>query len=410
MSPVNTFVIVGGGLAAGRAAEALRKHGHTGRLVVVGDEPERPYVRPPLSKGYLLGQEERDSIFVHPADWYAHNDVELLLGTRVRAVDARAGAVELDDGGRMSYSRLLLATGSSPRRLAVPGADFENVLYLRRVGDSDRLKAAFTEGARIVVIGDGWIGLETAAAARTAGAEVTVLGHGELPLLKVLGREAAEVFARLHEEHGVRLRPGTEVERITGRGDRADGVLLADGTRLEADAVVVGVGITPNVRLAEEAGLEVRDGIVTDEHLRTSVPGIHAAGDVANAYHPFLDRHVRVEHWANALNQPETAALSMLGQDAVYDRLPYFYTDQYDLGMEYTGYTERGGYDRVVFRGDRDARRFIAFWMSGNRVLAGMNVNVWDVVDPIRALVESRADVDDTLLADPSVPLDSLLT
>ncbi|MET9351833.1 FAD-dependent oxidoreductase [Streptomyces sp. NPDC006617] len=410
MSPVNTFVIVGGGLAAGRAAEALRKHGHTGRLVVIGDERERPYVRPPLSKGYLLGEEERDSIFVHPADWYAHNDVELLLGTGVRAVDAGAGAVELDDGSRMSYSRLLLATGSSPRRLAVPGADFENVLYLRRVGDSERLKAAFTEGARIVVVGDGWIGLETAAAARTAGAEVTVLGHGELPLLKVLGREAAEVFARLHEEHGVRLRPGAEVERITGTGDRADGVLLADGTRLEADAVVVGVGITPNVRLAEEAGLEVRNGIVTDEHLRTSAPGIHAAGDVANAYHPFLDRHVRVEHWANALNQPETAALSMLGEDAVYDRLPYFYTDQYDLGMEYTGYTERGGSDRVVFRGDRDARRFIAFWMSGNRVLAGMNVNVWDVVDPIRALVESRADVDDTLLADASVPLDSLLT
>ncbi|MFH8442981.1 NAD(P)/FAD-dependent oxidoreductase [Streptomyces sp. NPDC018026] len=409
MSPDNTFVIVGGGLAAGRAAEALREHGHTGRLVVIGDERERPYVRPPLSKGYLLGKEERDSIFVHPADWYARNDVELLLGTGVRALDPRAGAVELDDGSRLSYSRLLLATGSSPRRPAVPGADFENVLYLRRVGDSERLKAAFTEGARIVVIGDGWIGLETAAAARTAGAQVTVLGHGELPLLKVLGREAAEVFARLHEEHGVRLRPGVEVERITGTGGRADGVLLADGTRLEADAVVVGVGITPNVRLAEQAGLEVRNGIVTDEHLRTSVPGIHAAGDVANAYHPFLDRHVRVEHWANALNQPETAALSMLGQDAVYDRLPYFYTDQYDLGMEYTGYTEPGGYDRVVFRGDRDARRFIAFWMSGNRVLAGMNVNVWDVVDPIRALVESRAGVDDARLADPAVPLDSLL-
>ncbi|WP_399894339.1 NAD(P)/FAD-dependent oxidoreductase [Streptomyces sp. BBFR51] len=409
MSPASTFVIVGGGLAAGRAAQALREHGHTGPLLVIGDEPERPYIRPPLSKGYLLGKEERDSIFVHPADWYADNDVELLLGTAVRAVDARAKEVALDDGRRVPYARLLLATGSSPRRLRVPGADLENVLYLRRVGDSERLKAAFTEGARIVVVGDGWIGLETAAAARTAGAEVTVLGHAELPLLKVLGREAAEVFAGLHKDHGVQLRPGVEVERITGTGGRADGVLLADGTRLEADAVVVGVGITPNVRLAEEAGLEVRNGIVTDEHLRTSVPDVYAAGDVANAYHPFLERHVRVEHWANALNQPETAALGMLGEDAVHDRLPYFYTDQYDLGMEYTGYTEPGGYDRVVFRGDPGERRFVAFWMSGNRVLAGMNVNVWDVVDPIRALVRSRADVDDTLLADSGVPLDSLV-
>ncbi len=409
VSSVNTFVIVGGGLAAGKAAEALREHGHTGPLLVISDEKEPPYVRPPLSKGYLLGKEERDSIFVHPEEWYAKNAVDLFLGTSVRAVDPLAKEVELDNGRRVSYGGLLLATGSSPRRLRVPGADLGNVLYLRRVGDSERLKAAFTAGARIVVIGDGWIGLETAAAARMAGAQVTVLGHGDLPLMKVLGREAAEVFAQLHTDHGVRLRSRVEVERITGAGGRADGVLLSDGTRLDADAVVVGVGITPNVQLAEQAGLEVRNGIVTDAHLRSSVPGIYAAGDVANAYHPFLDRHVRVEHWANALNQPETAARSMLGQDAVYDRLPYFYTDQYDLGMEYTGYTEADGYDRVVFRGDLDQRRFVAFWMSGRRVLAGMNVNVWDVVDPIRALVQSRTDIDDALLADPEVPLGSLL-
>ncbi|OKK05257.1 NAD(P)/FAD-dependent oxidoreductase [Streptomyces sp. CB02400] len=401
--------MVGGGLAAGRAAQALREHGHTGPLLVIGDERERPYIRPPLSKGYLLGEEERDSIFVHPEDWYAENGVDLLLDTSVRSVDPRAREVELENGRRISYTGLLLATGSSPRRLRVPGADLENVLYLRRVGDSERLRTVFTEGSRIVVIGDGWIGLETAAAARTAGAEVTVLGHSDLPLLKVLGREAAEIFAGLHKDHGVRLLPRVEVERITGTKGRVDGVLLADGTRLAADAVVVGIGITPNVRLAEQAGLEVRNGIVTDEHLRTTAPEIHAAGDVANAYHPFLDRHVRVEHWANALNQPDTAALSMLGQEAVYDRLPYFHSDQYDLGMEYTGFTEPGGYDRVVFRGDTGQRRFIAFWMAGNRVLAGMNVNVWDVVDPIRALVRSRADVDDRLLADPDVPLASLL-
>ncbi|MEI5009542.1 NAD(P)/FAD-dependent oxidoreductase [Streptomyces sp. NPDC087659] len=409
MSPENAFVIVGGGLAAGKAAEALREHGHRGPLVIIGDERERPYIRPPLSKGYLLGKEERDSIFVHPEDWYAEHDVELLLGTSAASVDVRAREVELDGGRRVPYAKLLLATGSSPRRLSVPGADLDNVLYLRRVGDSERLKAAFTEGARIVVIGGGWIGLETAAAARTAGAEVTVLEHAELPLLKVLGREAAEVFAGLHKDHGVDLRPRAEVESITGTDGRVDGVRLADGSRLDADAVVVGIGITPNVRLAQEAGLEVRDGIVTDEHLRTSVADIYAAGDVANAYHPRLGRHLRVEHWANALNQPLTAALSMLGQDAVYERLPYFYTDQYDLGMEYTGYAEPGGYDRVVFRGDVAGREFIAFWMARNRVLAGMSVNVWDVIDPIRALIQAGAGIDEARLSDPGVPLDSLV-
>ncbi|WP_246885045.1 NAD(P)/FAD-dependent oxidoreductase [Streptomyces sp. GESEQ-4] len=309
MSPGNTFVIVGGGLAAGKTAEELRKHGHDGPLLVIGDERERPYIRPPLSKGYLLGKEDRESLHVHPEGWYREHDVELLLGTTVTSVDAHAAEVTLDDGRRVPYAKLLLATGSAPRRLAVPGADLENVLYLRRVGDSERLKAAFTEGARIVVVGGGWIGLETAAAARAAGADVTVLERGELPLLKVLGREAAEVFARLHQDHGVDLRPHARVERITGTGGRVDGVQLADGVHLPADAVVVGVGITPNVRLAEQAGLEVRDGIVTDERLRTSAAGIHAAGDVANAYHPRLGRHLRVEHWTRR-RTPATAGSS----------------------------------------------------------------------------------------------------
>ncbi|MFI8536173.1 NAD(P)/FAD-dependent oxidoreductase [Streptomyces aquilus] len=409
MSRENGFVIVGGGLAAGKAAEELRQQGYDGPLVLIGDEAERPYVRPPLSKGYLLGKEDRESIFVHPENWYRKHDVDLLTGTRVTAVDAHSRQVELTGGRRMSYTKLLLATGSSPRRLTVPGADLDNVLYLRRVGDSERLKAAFTPGARIVIVGGGWIGLETAAAARTAGALVTVLEHSELPLLKVLGREAAEVFADLHRDHGVVLRPHAAVERITGDGTRADGVQLADGTRLPADAVVVGIGITPNVELAEAAGLEVRNGIVTDERLRTSARDVHAAGDVANAYHPRLGRHLRVEHWANALHQPRTAALAMLGKEAAYNRLPYFYTDQYDLGMEYTGYTEPGGYDRVVFRGNPAERRFIAFWLSGDRVLAGMSVNVWKVIDSVRALVESGASVADAALSDPETPLDSLL-
>lgn len=410
MSRDKTFLIVGGGLAAAKAAEELREHGHDGPIVLIGDERDRPYIRPPLSKGYLLGKEKRESIDVHPEGWYWEHGIDLLLGTSVTSVDGNAREVTLEGGRRLPYAKLLLATGSSPRRLSVPGAHLDNVLYLRRVGDSERLKAAFTAGARIVVVSGGWIGLEAAAAARTAGAEVTVLEHSELPLLKILGREAAEVFAGLHKDHGVDLRPRARVERLTGTDGRVDGVLLADGSHLPADAVVVGVGVTPNVRLAEEAGLEVRDGVVTDEYLRTSVPDIHAAGDVANAYHPRLGRHLRVEHWANALHQPRTAALSMLGKDSAYDRLPYFYTDQYDLGMEYTGYTDPGGYDRVVFRGSLDERRFIAFWMSGNRVLAGMSVNVWDVIEPIRSLIESKAGTDDAVLSDARIPLESLLS
>ncbi|MFI9330334.1 NAD(P)/FAD-dependent oxidoreductase [Kitasatospora sp. NPDC052868] len=403
------IVIVGASLGGAKAAEALREAGYRGGIVLIGDEHERPYERPPLSKGYLLGKTPREKIYVHPPQWYGEQDVTLRLGTAVASVDPAAHTVTLADDGRIAYAKLLLTTGSVPRRLPVPGADQEGVLYLRRVGDSDRIKAAVERpGARIAVIGAGWIGLETAAAARTAGAEVTVLEAAELPLLRVLGREVAQVFADLHREHGVGLRFGAKVEELVGEGGRVTGVRLADGTTVAADAVVVGIGIAPDTVLAETAGLDVENGVRTDEHLRTSDPDIFAAGDVANAFHPLFDRHIRVEHWANALNQPQTAARAMLGQDAVYDRVPYFFTDQFDLGMEYTGYVEPGGYDRVVFRGDPATREFIAFWLADGRVLAGMNVNVWDVTDPIRELVRSGRAVDPDALADPAVPLSDL--
>jgi 3-phenylpropionate/trans-cinnamate dioxygenase ferredoxin reductase subunit len=409
MATPRAHVIVGAGLAGARAAQTLREEGYDGPLVLVGEERERPYERPPLSKGYLLGKDEREKIYVHPQQWYAEHDVDLRLGVAVSAVDPAVRQVSLADGTRIDYTRLLLTTGSSPRRLQVPGADLDGVHYLRRVEDSDRLREAFRPGARVAVVGAGWIGLETAAAARTAGAEVTVLEVAELPLLRVLGREIAQVFADLHRDHGVELRFGVQVEAVTGHAGRVDGVRLGDGTLIEADAVVVGVGIQPNTALALGAGLTVDNGIVTDQHLRTSDPDIFAAGDVANAYHPSLGRRIRVEHWANALNQSQTAARAMLGQDAGYDRMPYFFTDQYDLGMEYTGYVEPGGYDRVVLRGDADAREFIAFWLAGGRVLAGMNVNVWDVTEAVQALIRSGGPVDPAALADPQVPLESLL-
>ena len=403
------YVIVGASLAGAKAAETLREEGFDGPLVLIGEETERPYERPPLSKDYLLGKAERETIYVHPAGWYAERDVELRLDTTVTGVDPAAREVRLADGGRVRYAKLLLATGSTPRRLPVPGAESDGVLYLRRVADSDRIRATFQTASRVVVTGAGWIGLETAAAARAAGVEVTILERGELPLLRVLGREAAQVFAGLHHDHGVDLRFGVQVAEITASGGRAGGVRLADGSYVPADAVIVGIGITPNIQLAEAAGLKTGDGIITDARLRTSDPDIYAAGDVANAYHPLLGRRIRVEHWYNALHQPQAAAKAMLGQDVAYDRVPYFYTDQYDLGMEYAGYTEPGGYDQVVFRGDVQGREFTAFWLGGGRVLAGMNVNVWDVNETIQAIVRGGRVLDPARLADPDVPLEQFL-
>ncbi|MFG2136431.1 NAD(P)/FAD-dependent oxidoreductase [Streptomyces sp. NPDC048650] len=409
MATSNALVIAGAGLAGAKAAETLREEGFDGPLVLLGDERERPYERPPLSKGYLLGTSEREKAFVHPREWYGDHDVDLRLGTAVGAIDPAAHELTLADGSRQGYAKLLLATGAAPRMLAVPGAELDGVHTLRQLADSDQLKETFRHATRIAVIGGGWIGLETAAAARAAGVEVTVLEAAELPLLRVLGPEVAQVFADLHTDHGVDVRCGVEVAEITGTLGHADGVRLTDGGEIPADAVIIGIGVTPNSGLAVDAGLDVDDGVRVDAQLRSSHPDIHAAGDVANAFHPVLGEHIRVEHWANALHQPQTAARAMLGQDVAFDRLPYFFTDQYDLGMEYTGYVAPGGYDRVVFRGERRSREFIAFWLSGGRVLAGMNVNVWDVVEPIRALVTGGRTVDTARLADPGVPLADLV-
>lgn len=404
------FVIVGAGLAGAKAAEALRAEGFTGTITLIGDEPERPYERPPLSKGYLQGDDEREKVFVHPQDWYQDHNVDLRLGSPTTAIDRDTSEVTLADGTTIGYDKLLISTGSSPRVLDLPGAGLDGVVYLRRIGDSERIRSRFEAGGPVAIIGAGWIGLESAAAARTAGLEVTVLEMADLPLQKILGDDVAKVFADLHAAHGVDMRFGVEVEELTGADGRVTGVRLSDGTVIEARTVLVGVGITPNVDLAERAGLEVNNGIVVDEHLRTSDADIVAAGDVASAYHPRLGKHIRVEHWANALNQPAVAAKSMLGEDTSYDRSPYFFSDQYDLGMEYTGYVEPGGYDRVVFRGDPNSGPFIAFWTNQDRVLAGMNVNLWDVTDDIKGLIESGEPVDLDALADPDTPLAALLS
>jgi NADPH-dependent 2,4-dienoyl-CoA reductase/sulfur reductase-like enzyme len=417
MADNRTFVIVGAGLAGAKAAQTLREEGFAGRVVIVGDEAERPYERPPLSKGLLLGSATRDSVYVHEADWYDKHDVELRSGVRADAIDRDAKQVVLAGGERIGYDRLLLATGSRPRRLPLPGADLDGVHVLRALAHSDRLDATLTEGTRLVVIGAGWIGLEIAAAARARGVTVAVVEMAHLPLQRVLGDRIAEVFAGLHREHGVGFHFDAGVSELRG-GGRVEEVALADGTVLPADAVLVAVGAQPNIELAERAGLDVGDGVLVDARLASSDPDIFAAGDVAGAEHPLFRSRIRVEHWANALNMGPAAARGMLGQDAPYDKLPYFYTDQYDLGMEYSGFVESPGSPDVdvVVRGDLGtdgaAPEFVAFWVTGGRVLAGMNVNVWDVTDDIQDLVRAGCagrTVDPARLADPDVPLGELL-
>lgn len=405
MSTQQTFVIVGAGLAGAKAAEALRAQGFGGKVVLIGDEDERPYDRPPLSKGYLLGKSEREEIYLHPAGWYTENDIDLRVGTRIVEIDRAAHVVSTHRGDTLGYDKLLLTTGSSPRYLQVPGAELGGIHYLRRVADSEALRAAFESAQRVAIIGAGWIGLETAAAARAAGCQVTLIERAELPLVAVLGAEVAATYADLHRAHGVDLRLNAEVLEIVGLADTATGVRLADDGVVPADAVVVGVGITPNIELAKAAGLPIDNGVVVDEHLATIDPDVFAAGDVANAYYPLLDTHLRLEHWSAALNQGPVAAANMMGTVTSYDRVPYFFSDQYDSGMEYTGYVPRGGYDSVVFRGDVATGEFIAFWMQDGRVLAGMNVNTWDVTDAIEGLVRSGARPDPAKLADADVPL-----
>ncbi len=404
------FVIVGGGLAGAKTAEALREQGYQGRITLVGAEEHLPYERPPLSKGYLAGTDARESFDVHDADWYADHGVTLLLGNAATEVDAGSHQVTLVDGSSLDYDKLLLATGSRARQLPLPGAGTAGVFTLRTVEDSDRISAAITAGGGLAIIGGGWIGMEVAANARQRGADVTVIESADLPLTAVLGAELAQVFLDLHRERGVTFHLGAQVDEITTHESTATGVRLADGTHIEAAAVLLGIGAEPNLELARTAALDLDNGVLVDEFLQTSDPDIVAAGDIANHLHPVLGRRVRVEHWANALNQPTVAAATMLGKRSSYTELPYFFTDQYDLGMEYVGHAPPGSYSRVLTRGDLAGREFIACWLDDqDRLLAGMNVNVWDVVDDLKALILSGRPVNVERLADPQVALTDTL-
>jgi 3-phenylpropionate/trans-cinnamate dioxygenase ferredoxin reductase component len=405
MSRDETFLIVGASLAGAKAAETLRAEGFDGRVVLVGSETARPYERPPLSKDYLRGEVGREKVYVHDEGFYAEQSIELQLGRTAVGLDTSNRELTLDDGQKHRYDRLLLTTGAEPRRLSVPGADLDGVYYLRQVDDSDALRERLDRGGHMVVVGAGWIGAEVAASARQRGLEVTVVAPERVPLERVLGPEVGAVYRDIHVENGVQMVLETGVEALEGDG-AVERVRTSDGRSLDCDLVVVGVGVEPRSALAADAGITVDNGIVVDEHLQTSVPGVFAAGDVANAQHPFYGERIRVEHWANALNQGPVAAQSMLGRSVAFDLLPYFFSDQYDLGMEYSGFAT--SWDRVVFRGDPATREFIAFWVLDGRVVAGMNANVWDVNEQIQALVRSRAAADDRL-ADTGVPLEELV-
>jgi 3-phenylpropionate/trans-cinnamate dioxygenase ferredoxin reductase subunit len=409
MADERTFVLVGASLAGAKAAETLRAEGFAGRVVLVGAERELPYERPPLSKGYLAGTEERSSTYVHEPGWYEEQSIELRLGTRATGLDPSAHEVQLDTGERLGYDKLLLATGSRVLPLDVPGADADGVLYLRELADCDRLKAAAVgAGRRVVIVGGGWIGLEVAAVACQSGAEVTVLEREHLPLARVLGDEVATVFRDLHVERGVRLLTGTSTREVRTEGGRAVGVVTGSGAELPADAVVVGVGVRPEVALAESGGLTLDNGVAVDASLRTSDPDVYAAGDVANADRPLLGRRLRVEHWANALDSGPVAARAMLGHAATVDFLPFFFSDQYDLGMEYAGWADPKVAD-VVIRGDAAGRAFYAFWLEDGKVMAGMHANMWDEgIEPVKALVTSRRRVDPGRLSDPAVAFTDL--
>jgi len=401
-----TFVIVGASLCGAKAAETLRQEGFDGNVILIGQEAERPYERPPLSKDYLRGEADAKP-YVHDESFYEEHGIELRLSTTVEAIEPDTGRLTLAGGEQLEFTRLLLATGAQPRRLPIPGADLDGVLTLRTVEDSDAIRERIDAGGRLVTIGAGWIGAEVAASARQRGCEVTIVEMSELPLERVLGPEVGAIYRDIHVDQGVTYIGRAAVESIEGSDGRATGVKLGNGTVLEADFVVAGVGVSPRTSLAEGAQLATDNGVLVDEYLQTSSRAVFAAGDVANAMHPFYGQRIRVEHWANALNQGPAAARNMLGQAVAYEELPYFFSDQYDVGMEYSGYATT--WDEVLFRGDPASREFIAFWIESDVVVAGMNVNVWDVNEHVQALIRARRPVQRARLADPDVPLEELV-
>ena len=406
MSAEENLVIVGASFTGAKAAEAIRETGFDGKVVLLGSEAKPPYERPPLSKDYLRGEaDEKPFVFDH--GFYAERDVELHTGANVTAIDPETSTIAIDGSPEVRFDRLLIATGAEPRHLPLPGADLDGIVYLRTIEDSEALGRQLAEGTKVTVVGAGWIGSEVAASARQKGCEVTMIAPEDVPLERVLGKELGTFYLGVHTGEGVNFMAGTGVTGFEG-SDRVESVTTDSGEKIGSDLVVVGAGVLPRTSLAEGAGIATDNGILTGADLQTDSPGIYAAGDVANAWHPFYEQRVRVEHWANARRQGAAAGRAMAGDDVSYDEIPYFFSDQYEVGMEYVGFVTES--DRIIYRGSVEEREFIAFWMNGDRVVAGMNVNVWDVSDTISDLIRSRTEVDTAKLTDSDVDLASLLT
>ncbi len=402
MATTDGTVIIGGGLAAAHAAQALREQGYSGGITLIADEATPPYERPPLSKEFLQGKQDAEAGIEHDADWYAAHDVNLVLGGHASEIDRQRHVVRLDSGDEYPYGQLLLATGADSRHLDLPGTDLPGVMMLRRLGDAQVLKEALATGGRLAVVGAGWIGLEVASSARQAGMEVTVVAPNNTPLENVMGEKIGAHFAEVHRSNGVELRMGTQVKGIIERDGRAAGLDTSDG-EVPADVVLIAIGAVPATSLAEAAGLKTDNGVLVDSSLRTNDPDILAAGDVANAENAKLGR-LRVEHWDNAIRQGELAAKTILNHADRYDWLPYFFTDQFDLGMEYVGHAGPGA--QTVIRGTLESGEFIAFWLEDGVVTAAMNVNIWDVNDTLRSIVGRTLPAD--RLADTKVELADL--
>lgn len=398
------IVIVGASLTAAKATEELLNQGFGGEIVLLGDEDVRPYERPPLSKEFLRG--ESDPPFVQDEDFYERDRIELRTGVAVTSIDPAGSTVTVDGSEVVGFDRLLIATGAEPRRLDLPGSELDGIVTLRTLSDSKALGSQLKEGLKVVVIGAGWIGSEVAASARQKGCDVTMIAPEKVPLERVLGEELGGFYGDVHTEQGVRFLGETGVTGFTGSSE-VESVSTDKHGEIPADLVVVGVGVNPRAGLAEAAGIATENGILVDASLETDAPGVFAAGDVANAWHPFYNRRIRVEHWANARRQGAAAARSMLGQEVAFDEIPYFFSDQYDVGMEYVG--DATEWDEIVYRGDVASREFIAFWLKDGRIAAGMNVNVWDVNETIRDLIAAKVEIDPARLADSEVGLDSLL-
>ncbi|MFJ3673855.1 NAD(P)/FAD-dependent oxidoreductase [Streptomyces sp. NPDC090106] len=400
MASRETYAIVGANLAGGRAAEALRAAGFDGNLFLIGDEPEPPYERPPLSKGILQGTVEAEELLLKPHDAWAADDIELVLSTRVTRLSPGERRLVLDDGTRLRVDKVLLCTGGRTRRLAVPGANLAGVHYLRTLADALAIREHLRADASIVVVGAGFIGTEVAASAAEAGCSVTLLEAGEVPLERMLGRHIGTRYAAYHRSRGVDLRTGTVVTRI--EGDRAArAVVTSDGQRFEADCVVVGIGLVPNMELAQEAGLATGDGVVVDEFCQTSVPQVYAAGDVAFGPSLALGRNVRLEHWQNAQNQAVHASHSMLGSAAPFTDVPWFWSDQYDLNLQMSGHPSPD--DNIVVSGELDSGRLCALFHRNGRLSGALAVNFPKHVRIASKLIASGAPVDPQQLIDVSL-------